>query len=333
MSKPALPARWPAYVLLLINTVCWGAALVITKPAFDTTTPFRFLFYRFLMAGILSIPLLLYYLPRVKNLWPTLKKIVGLELLAIVTLSVLYTGLVYTTAIEASLITTTTPLFVTVLGFFVLKEKIEKNERAGLAIAFISTLALTIIPALAYMNGLRTFSLMGNLLILTQNCTHAVYLVLAKTRYQGVPKLFVAAVSFYLGMAAFFILSLLEVSFDLSVLTQAFAVDLQTPQVLFSALYMATFGSIIGLTTYIKGQEYIEVSEASLFNYLQPLVYLPLGMMFLGERFSLVQLGLMLLILIGVALAEFRFQPAKPARAPARRSSRRRSLTTSRSRS
>ena len=67
---------------------------------------------------------------------------------------------------------------------------------------------------------------------------------------------------------------------------------------------MAIFGSVIGLIAYIKGQDKIEASEASLFSYLQPLIYLPLGVLLLKENISPQQLIGLGLIIIGVITAE-----------------------------
>ena len=68
-------------------------------------------------------------------------------------------------------------------------------------------------------------------------------------------------------------------------------------------IYGAIFGSIIGLTTYIKGQDGIEASEASLFTYLQPAIYIPLGYFLLQESASLLQIFSLLIIIFGVYIA------------------------------
>ena len=70
--------------------------------------------------------------------------------------------------------------------------------------------------------------------------------------------------------------------------------------------YMAIFGSIIGFTAYLKGQEGIEASEATLFTYLQPLIYIPLGILLLNEKVHPVQIGSLFIILFGVIIAEKR---------------------------
>lgn len=302
--KKRTQSRWLSYLFLLINTICWGAALIVVKPAFDVTTPFRFLMYRYALALPLSLPLLFTYRKHVNS--DNLKIITVLELIGTtLSLGLLYAGLSKTSAIEASFLTTTTPIFVVLAGVLILKERQEKRETLGLLIAFIGTVALTVLPTIKQNFVLSTQSLWGNLLIIAQNIATALYFVLAKRWYKNLPKLFVTTISFVIGLVSFFILSLVEAG-SLSNFVTLTAYDLQHTSVLWASFYMAVFGSIIGLTAYIKGQDGIEASEASLFWYLQPLVFVPLGIFFLAETISLSQLLALVTILIGVLIAEKR---------------------------
>ena len=303
----ARTSRWWSYFLLTVNAVIWGAALIVVKPAYEVTTPFRYLTYRYLIAIVASLPILLYYLPQVKKLPKQLWTIIWLELIGTtLSLGLLYVGLQQTTAVEASLIATTTPLFTTLCGMFFLKEKEEEHEWLGLGLAFAGTVLLTLIPLLHQTNGLSGFSLWGNLLIVAQNLATGIYFVLAKKRYSKLPKLFVTSVSFYVGLVTFGLLSLLELGGSLPQLWSVIQSDLQAPSVWLASGYMAIFGSIIALTAYIKGQDGIEASEASLFWYLQPLVYLPLGYLWLNEHVYPGQFVALGLILAGVIVAERR---------------------------
>lgn len=302
--KKQIQSRWLSYTYLLINTICWGAALIIVKPAFEVTTPFRFLMYRYALALPLSLPLLLTYKKHLT--FRNIKTISSIELVGTtLSLGLLYAGLSKTSAIEASFLTTTTPIFVVLAGVLLLKEKQEKRETLGLLIAFMGTVALTVVPTLQQNIIMSTPSLLGNLLIIGQNTATAIYFILAKRWYKHLPKLFVTTFSFVIGLVSFFILSLIEAG-SLQQLLSLIAYDLQHTAVLWASFYMAVFGSIIGLTAYIKGQDGIEASEASLFWYLQPLVFIPLGMILLDETISLSQLIALATILIGVLIAERR---------------------------
>lgn len=307
--------RWVSYGFLLITTICWGASLIVVKPALEFTTPFRFLLYRYAIASVLSLGFIWHYWPSIKRKFHTLHTITKLELLGLtLTLALLYQGLDLTSATEAALITTTTPLFITLGGIWFLHEKEEKHEWFGLITALIATLFLTLWP-LWHQGGLgQTFSLAGNLLIVGQNITTAAYFILAKKYYQNWPKLFVASISFIVGLVSFLGLSLYEVGWQPVVLWQTILADWQHQAVWLASGYMAVFGSIFGLTAYIKGQAGVEASEASIFWYLEPLVYLPLGYFMLGEQIQPFQITALTLILMGVAIAEWHRQRRSSAK-------------------
>ncbi len=306
ISRRGSKSRWTSYILLLINTITWGAALVIVKPSLEITTPFRYLLYRYVFAIVLSLPILLYYWPKVKNKFQAIKTITLLELVGTTAaLALLYLGLAKTSAVEASLLANTTPIFVVLAGIFFLKENQERREWLGLGLAFTGMVFVTLIPLLTG-NGSATMSVEGNLFIIMQNVLTALYLIGAKKYYKKLPKLFVTAISFYVASISFFFLSLWETSFSFSSLVSAIQYDLQFQSVWFAAGYMALFGSIIGLTAYIKGQENIEASEATIFWYLQPLVYIPLSLWMLGEPTHPLQFVGLAIILLGVFTSEYR---------------------------
>lgn len=232
----------------------------------------------------------------------TLLEMIGTTL----NLSLLYIGLTKTSAIETSLITTTAPLFVVLLSIIFLKEREERNEWLGILLSFLGMIVITLLPVLNTGFISKEASLIGNLLIVTAIITESSYFITAKKQYKKIPKLFVATISFIVGSVSFGLLSLWESSWSFTNLTTKLSQDFQHPPVIFAVVYMAVFGSIIGLTTYIKGQDSVEASEASIFRYLQPLVYLPLGVLVLGETVSFIQLVGLGLIVLGFLVAEVR---------------------------
>lgn len=298
--------RFQAYFFLIITTITWGAFLPIVKFGFNGSeiTPFRYLFYRFTLAGLLSIPIIVYYLKRIKHKWQAIKTIILLELIETsMALACLYIGLHQTSALETNLITTSLPLFVIFGGIIFLKEKQEKNEWLGLLLALIGTSLIALEPLLVG-NDHFSGSMMGNLLVIGHNILTAIYLILAKKHYRKLPKLFVSSVSFFVGLVTFGLLSLVEANFSFGKLSQSIQTDLSSILVWGVIFYAAIFGSIIGLTAYIKGQNEIEASEASLFNYLQPVIYMPLGYFLLKELVTPLQVISLIIVVIGVYIAQ-----------------------------
>lgn len=288
-----------AYLLLIINTIVWGLAIPVVKPALSFTSPERFLFYRFLLAAILTFPFLILNWKKWKLNLKTIVKISLLELIGTtLILWLLYYSLKLTSAIEASLIASVSPLFVILTGIFILKEKETKKEWRGLTLALLGTFIITVEPLINRDNHLSG-NFLGNALILLQNIIWAGYLVMAKKTYRKVSMLAVTTVSFWIGTITFFILSLPSGN-PLTIL----GAEIMQSQVFLAVIYMAIFGSIIGATTYLAGQNLIEISEASLFTYLQPLIAIPASLIFLRETISPLTIMAIVLIFIGVITGE-----------------------------
>lgn len=304
-----MTARTRAYISLTVNALVWGAALPIVKPSLAVVSPYQFLFYRYLIAVPLSFPFLLYLLQRYRPNWKTIGTIVALEFLSItIALSFLYEGLKRTTSLESTLIANASPVFIILGGVLFLREKEERHELVGLVIAVAGITLLTLEPLLSGKNHLG-FSLTGNLLVLGHNLSWTAYLLLAKKLYRGVSKLLIGFLSLWVGLLTFFVATLATSPLSPDLLNQTW-VNLGVPSVLFASFYMAIFGSVIGVPTYIYGNDQIEASEASLFHYLQPLVTIPLATLWLRESLNATIIIGMLLIGVGVLIAEYRRRPA-----------------------
>jgi drug/metabolite transporter (DMT)-like permease len=290
-----------AYLVLGINTVVWGLAAAAVKPALTFISPEKFLFYRFLIASWLCAPVLVWTFRSRKWQPKELLKVVGLELVGTtLILWMIYRALSLTSALETSLIYATSPLFVTLAGIIFLKERETKREWRGLAVALAGTALITAEPLLSGQK-IEGGSATGNILILIQNLIWAGYLVAAKKVYRKLPKLGVTAISFLVGTVTFFLLSLPQGN-----PLAAVAADWQIPAVQLAIWYMAIFGSIIGATTYLVGQNLIEVSEATVFTYAQAVVAVPAAMLLLGERLSPAAVIGIAVVAIGVYLTEKR---------------------------
>jgi len=300
-------SRWHSYGLLGLSVTLNAVAFPLVKPAFSTTTPFRFLFYRFVVAAILSMPILWHFGRKHQITLKRVGLITLIEALAcIFTLGVLYLGLARTTSLEANLISTASPIFTVLAGVIYLKEKEERHEWLGLLLAFTGTLMIIFLPILMGRSSFSFMSFTGNALILLQNITGAFGLILAKKYYVHIPKLLVTSVTSYVAVIGFGLLAYWELGGLQHQFTQVIAHDLTQPSVLIAVFYMSIFCSLIATTAYLKGQECIEASEASLFSYLSPLVFFPVSVFVLREGFNFLHLVGLLIILTGIVIAEAR---------------------------
>lgn len=291
-----------AYFLLLINTIVWGAAAPIVKPSLSFITPEQFLFYRFLLASVISFPVVIILFRRSPLSFSDFAKVVLLELVGTtLILWLTYQSLKLTTASEASIIYSTAPIFVTLSGILFLRERETRVEWIGLGLALAGTILVTAEPFIRSPSLVLSGSKLGNLLMFAQNIVWAGYLVAAKRFYRKRSKFLVTGVSFWVGAVSFFLLS-----FPAGNALSTISSHLAIPSVAFAVVYMAIFGSIIGATAYLVGQNLIEISEASIFTYLQPVVAVPLSVLWLKESISPITIIGIVVIGMGVYLSEFR---------------------------
>jgi len=302
----ARKTRRLAYFYLLVNAALWGLAVPFVKTGYQYgLTPIQFLLGRYFFASIFSLPIFYYHLkrtPKSQRSKLPLLKIIPLELLGtLVAFLLLYQGINLTSAVEASLLSITWPIFTTIGGVIFLKEKEERHEAIGLLIAVLGTIMLSVVPLF---NKGPNGSLKGNLLIFLFTLVTSVYLLLIKRAYKNLNKWLIVSIGFYVNLLVFFIVALVQDQSPLNLVVSLF--QNPSPWPLIATLYMATLGSIVALTFYLHGQDKIEASEAAMFTYLEPIFSIPAVIILLNQYPKPLEIFSFILIVIGVYLAEKR---------------------------
>ncbi len=294
MSK----SRRLAYATLFYNVLIWGAAFPIIKPVFEIISPMQYLYFRYLLAGIFSLPLLIYFYIK-KH--PKLSYVIKMWLIELAGLAfpmlILYEGLSRTSALEASLIGATGPIFVVLGGILFLRERESRREWQGMAIALLGSLMLILEP-IWNGAGFVGSGLSGNFLILAYNLVWTLYAVFAKKIYKTKPPLSLGSLA-YLSTALIYGLIL---SYQNQL--PSFDILYSTFDILLPIIYMAIPGGIIANIFYLYAASRIEVSEANLFSYLHPLVSIPTAYLLLDETPGLTTITALTIIAYGVYRAE-----------------------------
>lgn len=278
----------------------------VVKPALEIISPYQFLFLRFLLATPLMAPVLL-----VSKYRQLIKKhfhqLIAYGLGSTAVLILVYLGLERTSSLEASFISNLSPLVLTILGIALLREKEEANEWRGLALASVGT-TMIILEPLFNGGGAEKISVVGNLLVLLFVLSDALVTLVVKVTGSKIPKILVSAFNAWVGMVV--------LSIGLVATGQLPSVEATFhPASLLAVIYMGTVGTVIAFRLYHLGFQLIEASEAGLFAYLRPLVYVPLGVIWLKEEVTGLQVIGLFISFAGVALAEYR--PGKKSRAKA----------------
>lgn len=289
---PSVSTRFKAYSFLLLNAALWGLAVPIIKYSLNFTSPSVFLFYRYTLATLIFFPIFLYYKTRVKHKKINLQHHLVLALLGTpLTLLPLFYGLMASTAIEGSIIESTSPIFVILGGLVYLKEKVNPKEWIGTLIALGGTLLLILEP-LFLGHTVANLSIRGNLLIILSNLIWATFLILSKKDH--LDPIYLSFFSFLVSIPFFLVITL----------TQNNGLPLVNPQALPGILYMAIGGSIIAFWAYQEGQKLIKASEAAIFSYLKPVFTIPLAYIWLKEPFTPLAMISTAIIISGVYFSE-----------------------------
>lgn len=292
-------SRRLAYSALILIAIIWGAAFPIIKPALAIISPMQYLYFRFLVGGLVASPIFLYYYFKIRPKISYLIKVLLIETLGIaIPLLLLYEGLARTTALQASIFGAIGPIFVVLGGIIFLHERESKREWQGLALTLLGSLVLVAEPLLLGLHTDTTVSMTGNLLVLGYDILWAIYALVAKKFYKQKPPIYIGSLT-YLTTALIY-----GIFLNLSNSLPSVYLLTSNISVLIPVLYMAIPGSILCFALYLYAQSKIEVSEANLFTYLNGVVAIPAAYFILGEAPSWLTVLSILLIAYGVYQAE-----------------------------
>lgn len=294
--------RSKAYFLLIVVAAIWGIAGPVIKYTLPDFPPIIFLTYRFAISLTILLPIALVTKQRFpkgkKNLF--ILTIIGL-LGSSINLGLLFYGYNYTTVLDASLLSATSPIFVVAAGAYVLKERVTKKEKLGVLITFLGAIIITLQPLLE--GGLFQFdNLLGNLLIVAANISWVLYIILSKYELKHkVKPLFITTYMFLLGFITLLPIALFQSGGLISLINQITNAPIKSH---IGVWYMAIFSGALAYFLYQKAQKSIEASEATLFSYLTPLFTAPLAVFWLGETITPTLIFGGVIIATGVFVAE-----------------------------
>lgn len=296
--------RLKANLSLLLTALIWGIAGPVIKYTSRFIKPFSFLFWRFFVTSLISLPIFLFYQQKkkIKLSGKRIKKLIFLGFLgAVAPLIFLFIGVRYTTAIDSSLIGCLAPIMVIIGGAVFLKEKVTNQEKIGAILAFLGSIITIIQPVLEH-KAFALKNMSGNILILLSTIIWAVYcLFLRRSENKDKTDPFILTVAgFFIGLIVIIPFLFWETS---STIQKPLTIN---PLALPGILYMSIFSSIIAYFTYNLGYSLIEASEATLFDYLKPVFAVPLAVFWLGEKITFPFLIGAIFIFLGVFLTEYK---------------------------
>jgi len=286
--------------LAVLAAFIWSGNFIIAKGVNKQIPPVSLAFYRWLLASVIIFPFAIKkfkaeWLP-VKRSWHYLfwASLTGVTLFN----TFVYIGAHYTSAINLTLIgTTTSPIVATILARIFLKEEIGWMKLAGLIICITGVLFL--LSKGDFQNLLTLKFSSGDLWVLAAAFCFAIYNTLVKKKPASISPVNFLFVVFLLGSALLFPFYIWEMN-------NTAPVSLNTGLFL-SILYLGLGASVICFWIWNIAISKIGASRTILFGNLIPIFGTFGSVVFLHEQFTWVHITSMVVVFTGIVLANLRY--------------------------
>ncbi len=193
---------------------------------------------------------------------------------------------------EASIITTTMPMWVMVLAFLILREPITLKKFGGILLGASGAIILVMSSTGAATKGDNP--MLGDLLVLTAQFSYALYLTL----YRNFIKKY-TLVTLMKWMFTFASIIILPFSLPSIIATDWSAV---TPAEISGIAYVVLCGTFIAYICIMVGQKNLRPTLVGMYNYVQPIVASLVGVYLGLDRFTPIKIFAVVLIFSGVYL-------------------------------
>ena len=287
---------YKAYALLALTTVMWAGNSIAGKLAVGHASPMVLVTVRW---ALVMVALYVFKREQIAADWQVMRQrlayLLFLGALGFTGFSVaLYYALVYTTAINASILQGGMPLFVFCASFVLFGSRVGLEQAIGFVISFVGVI---VIAARGDFGNVIALNInFGDALMLVAIISYGIYTAALRSK----PRMHWTSLMFILCLGAT-LASLPMLALEMA-RGATIVPDLQG----WSAIaYIVIFPSLLGQVFYIRAVELIGANRAGLFINLLPIWGAILAVALLGEAFNLYHAVALAIILAGISLAEY----------------------------
>ncbi|MDB5202132.1 MAG: hypothetical protein JWQ27_1541 [Ferruginibacter sp.] len=201
-------------------------------------------------------------------------------------------GLSLTYSIHASLLMLATPIFITIIAAWILKERLNNYKIAGLSLGIAGAVVLLMAKEIG---GQAKDAVFGDVLIILNAISYAVYFILVKPLMKEYPPITVIRMIFTIGF--FLILPFCWKEFtEMNWENYTGLAWLNLTLMVFAGTFLAYLFNVYGIKV-------LGASVAGTYIYSQPVFTAIIAMIFLGEELTIYKILAACLIAAGVYLA------------------------------
>ena len=294
MTVSTLP-RWMAYACLALSMALVGSYVALSKPLVLVFPVFLLAWLRF-GVGALAMAHWLRKPADEPPMTPRTRWLLFLESFLgnfLFSICMLY-GVSLTTAVAAGVVMSSIPAVVAVLSWIFLRERIGGRSLAGIACAAVGIGLFSLQKTDAVVaDGGR--ALLGNLLVFAAVVCEASYVVIGKRLTEGLGPKRISAIINLWGFALVTPMGLWAAwTFDFS------SVSLPVWGLL---VFYALAASVWTVWLWMTGLKTVPAAQAGVFTIMLPISAALIGVLFMGERLTTLQLVAFGIALVGLLLA------------------------------
>ncbi|MDE5836629.1 MAG: DMT family transporter [Paramuribaculum sp.] len=287
-------AKIKGHLSMLMANVLWGLMSPVAKFVLSSGIIAPLLLTDFRVSGAaLLFWILSLFMPSERVPWQDLLRLAGAGMLGILlNQGCFILGVGLTSPGEASLITTTMPMWVMLLAYIILGEPITGKKVGGIVLGASGALIL-VLSGRAGISGGENPTL-GDLLVLGAQLSYALYLTLYRNFIRKYSLVTLMKWMFTFATAVAIPVSLPTIlSTDFSSVTTA---------MWGGAAYVVVGGTFVAYIGIMTGQKTLRPTVVGMYNYVQPIVATAVGISVGMDKFSMLKGIAVVLIFSGVYL-------------------------------
>lgn len=201
-------------------------------------------------------------------------------------------GLSFTSPSNASIITTSMPVFAMILSFLILKEPVTVKKVGGVVVGCAGALLLILSSAAA--NSVLVGNIRGDLMCLGAQLSYALYLTLFN---RIIKKYSAVTVNKWMFLTATLLMCPFTFRHVASLPWHTIALSTWL-----EVIYVVVFGTYTGYILVVWAQRILRPTVVSVYNYVQPVVAVAVGFAMGLSTFTTMQGIAVILVFVGVSL-------------------------------
>ena len=283
------------YLLLILTTLFWSGNFVISRGMHAALPPVALSFWRWALACLILCLFGLHHLLAQRRLAQSHGRFLLIQaLLGVAGFNTfIYWAMQSTTAINAALINSATPILIVIISWLRFRERLAWPQALGVLLSLSGVLFIISGGNLTALLQLRAG--FGDLLVVIASCLWASYSVNLKNYPPGLHPLAYQTAIALIGLAVLLPLYLAEIAsgktFEVTVATVA------------TIAYVAIFASVLAFIFWNRAVTALGANIAGPFIHLMPVFSTILAVLFLGEALVKVQIIAIFMIFGGILLA------------------------------